>query len=725
MKLTFARLAQELSGLEVELLGDDGLRYDDWTMTRPDRTSTSPAATPATATCAPRGTRSRAAPPRSCATSSPSASSGCRPSRGSTRTSPGRTCPDERPRDRTRDASPASLLAARRRRRGRPARDRAPGARTGLPARAGRRAARTATPRSAPSVWTTLTRRPRPGRPAGARAARRCRRLGARGGRGAGGARPGRRARAVPHQRGVAATAPGLPRGPPPTGCSPGWPPATPWRRCWCRPPLRSPTGEPSRRTPDGALSGTRPQRRRRRRRRARRRAAGPGRDGHAGVALHAVEVPTSGVDVTPVTSLDMTRPLADVDARPAPPRGSWPRTPPTPLRRGACSPAPGCSPPSRSASPTWCLEATVAHLRERRQFGRVVGGFQALKHRLADLYAEVGSATAAARYAAAALAAGDPDAAGRRGRGAVVLRRRRRARRRGGRAAARRARHDLGAPGPPAPQARQGRPAAAGHAGGAPRDGWPPWSTCPAPDPERNAAPMDLTLSDEQQSFRDLARDFLDKEAVPHRVQWDRDEAVDLAIVPKMAEIGFFGLTIPEEYGGLGGDYVTYAIAMEELGRADSALRGIVSVSSGLVGKSILFFGSEEQKQEWLPQLADGDQAGLLRPHRARHRLRRRQPDLAGDQGRRRLRAERPEALHHQRHLGRRRARLRPHQRRGPARRHGVPGADRHPRLRGPRDQGQARAARPGHRRAVPLRRAGARVRACSARSARASRSR
>ena len=123
----------------------------------------------------------------------------------------------------------------------------------------------------------------------------------------------------------------------------------------------------------------------------------------------------------------------------------------------------------------------------------------------------------------------------------------------------------------------------------------------------------MDLSLNDEQQAFRALARDFLDREAVPHRVEWDRAESVDLAIVPKMAEIGFFGLTIPEEYGGLGGDYVTYSLAMEELGRADSALRGIVSVSSGLVGKSILFHGSEEQKQEWLPQLAEATKLGCF----------------------------------------------------------------------------------------------------------------
>ncbi|HEY0952458.1 acyl-CoA dehydrogenase family protein [Nocardioides sp.] len=123
----------------------------------------------------------------------------------------------------------------------------------------------------------------------------------------------------------------------------------------------------------------------------------------------------------------------------------------------------------------------------------------------------------------------------------------------------------------------------------------------------------MDLSLSEEQQAFRDLAREFLDREAVPHRTAWDRAESVDTAIIPKLAEIGFFGLTIPEEYGGLGGDYLTYVLGMEELGRADSALRGIVSVSNGLVGKSILGFGSEEQKQRWLPGIADASILGCF----------------------------------------------------------------------------------------------------------------
>jgi alkylation response protein AidB-like acyl-CoA dehydrogenase len=123
----------------------------------------------------------------------------------------------------------------------------------------------------------------------------------------------------------------------------------------------------------------------------------------------------------------------------------------------------------------------------------------------------------------------------------------------------------------------------------------------------------MDLSLNDDQLSFKKLAREFLDSEVVPHRAEWDRAESVDTAIIPKLGEIGFFGLTIPEEYGGLGGDYITYCIGMEELGRADSSVRGIVSVSMGLVGKVILSHGTEEQKQQWLPGIARGTTLGCF----------------------------------------------------------------------------------------------------------------
>ena len=123
----------------------------------------------------------------------------------------------------------------------------------------------------------------------------------------------------------------------------------------------------------------------------------------------------------------------------------------------------------------------------------------------------------------------------------------------------------------------------------------------------------VDLTLSVEQRTFKAVAREFLDKEVVPFRTEWDRRESVDTALIPKLAQVGFLGLTIPEEYGGGGGDYVTYCLAMEELGRADSAVRGIVSVSNGLVGKPILAYGTEAQKQQWLPAISAGEALGCF----------------------------------------------------------------------------------------------------------------
>jgi glutaryl-CoA dehydrogenase len=123
----------------------------------------------------------------------------------------------------------------------------------------------------------------------------------------------------------------------------------------------------------------------------------------------------------------------------------------------------------------------------------------------------------------------------------------------------------------------------------------------------------VDFALTEDQLRFKEAAREFLTKEVVPYRAEWDRRESVDTAIIGKLGELGFFGLTIPEEYGGLGGDYITYCIGMEELGRADSAVRGIVSVSTGLFGKSVLSHGSEEQKQEWLPRMAAGEAIGCF----------------------------------------------------------------------------------------------------------------
>jgi alkylation response protein AidB-like acyl-CoA dehydrogenase len=121
----------------------------------------------------------------------------------------------------------------------------------------------------------------------------------------------------------------------------------------------------------------------------------------------------------------------------------------------------------------------------------------------------------------------------------------------------------------------------------------------------------MDFSLTAEQELIRASAREFCEREIVPHTRDWDRAEALDRGLVPKLAAAGYLGATIAEEYGGMGLDTVSYCLLMEELGRADSSVRGIVSVNLGLVGKTIAKWGTEEQKREWLPQLASGDALG------------------------------------------------------------------------------------------------------------------
>ncbi|MEU4028573.1 acyl-CoA dehydrogenase family protein [Streptomyces anulatus] len=123
----------------------------------------------------------------------------------------------------------------------------------------------------------------------------------------------------------------------------------------------------------------------------------------------------------------------------------------------------------------------------------------------------------------------------------------------------------------------------------------------------------MDLTLSEEQEAVRKLAEDFVAREVAPHAVAWDRAENIDKSIVKKLGDLGFLGLTVPEEYGGSGGDHLSYCLVTEELGRGDSSVRGIVSVSLGLVAKTVASWGSEEQKRQWLPRLTAGEAIGCF----------------------------------------------------------------------------------------------------------------
>ncbi|MGW0535452.1 acyl-CoA dehydrogenase family protein [Streptomyces sp. NPDC003032] len=123
----------------------------------------------------------------------------------------------------------------------------------------------------------------------------------------------------------------------------------------------------------------------------------------------------------------------------------------------------------------------------------------------------------------------------------------------------------------------------------------------------------MNLELSDEQTAVRRLAEDFVAREITPHVIEWDRAESVDRALVKKLGDVGFLGLTIEEEYGGSGGDHLAYCLVTEELGRGDSSVRGIVSVSLGLVAKTIASWGSEAQKRQWLPGLTSGEYVGCF----------------------------------------------------------------------------------------------------------------
>jgi len=121
----------------------------------------------------------------------------------------------------------------------------------------------------------------------------------------------------------------------------------------------------------------------------------------------------------------------------------------------------------------------------------------------------------------------------------------------------------------------------------------------------------MDFELSDEQRLIRETARSFCDAEIAPHAAGWDRAETIDRAIVGKLAALGFLAAALPESHGGLGLEMVSYTLLVEELGRADSNVRGIVSVSNGLYGKSVARWGSDEQRQRLLPALARGEELG------------------------------------------------------------------------------------------------------------------
>ncbi|RME48911.1 MAG: acyl-CoA dehydrogenase [Chloroflexi bacterium] len=123
----------------------------------------------------------------------------------------------------------------------------------------------------------------------------------------------------------------------------------------------------------------------------------------------------------------------------------------------------------------------------------------------------------------------------------------------------------------------------------------------------------MDFDLTPEQEMVKKTAKDFADNEIMPGARERDRQEIFPWDIIRDMAKLGFLGPTLPEKYGGMGLDYISEAIIFEEVGRADSSVRTTLSVQISLTELPILQFGTEEQKQKYLPKLASGEWIGCF----------------------------------------------------------------------------------------------------------------
>ena len=144
---------------------------------------------------------------------------------------------------------------------------------------------------------------------------------------------------------------------------------------------------------------------------------------------------------------------------------------------------------------------------------------------------------------------------------------------------------------------------------------------------------PLDLSLTDEQKLIAETAREFADGEIAPRARESDRAGRFDRELAGKLGEMGYLGAPVAEEYGGRGLDYLSYGLIIEEVGRADSSARTVVSVQTSLVCGSVERWGTEDQKREWLPRLCASEALGCFGLT---------EPDTGSDAAALRTRAER-----------------------------------------------------------------------------------
>src|SRR3954447_18571743 len=123
----------------------------------------------------------------------------------------------------------------------------------------------------------------------------------------------------------------------------------------------------------------------------------------------------------------------------------------------------------------------------------------------------------------------------------------------------------------------------------------------------------MDFDLSDDHELIRRTVRDFAEGEVAPVAEELDRTKSVPYDLIRQLGELNLMGIPFPEEYGGAGGDSLAYALAVEELTRIDSSVAITLCAHTSLGTQPIYLFGSEEQKQEWMPQLCSGAKLGAF----------------------------------------------------------------------------------------------------------------
>jgi glutaryl-CoA dehydrogenase (non-decarboxylating) len=123
----------------------------------------------------------------------------------------------------------------------------------------------------------------------------------------------------------------------------------------------------------------------------------------------------------------------------------------------------------------------------------------------------------------------------------------------------------------------------------------------------------MNFELTEEQLQVRDMVREFAAREVAPYIQEWDAKGEFHREVLDKMGELGLLGIVIPEQYGGLGLDYVSLALACEELEYVDTFLRVVMSVHVGLNSLALLQWGTDEQKQKWLVPQASGEKLGTF----------------------------------------------------------------------------------------------------------------